>query len=232
VYASGIAVAMHLLIFLLVRPAADNGLAGSLVPPRTHYLATAGSADPGMAVRSIWSPVMFSLPSQMGFSRSLDQESARTRLSFSRPIKSEKFLRVDGPENPAKTVELKDLMLTSTVHREPGVPEGSAIRRGETVATPRVQIEPELKERLVGGVVLPPALNRPESGIWQVRADIRIAADGAIRHVLLEKPMEDAVLNQQMLQLLYSLQFKAGDRPVDGRIEVYSPEPMFGADTP
>ena len=51
-------------------------------------------------------------------------------------------------------------------------------------------------------------------------------ADEVVR--LLEQPLEEAPLNQAIIQLLHGLHFKSGDGPVDGRIEIYSSETAPG----
>ncbi len=222
-----LAVMMHLLLFLAIRPANGDGLAGAPIPPETHYLDNSSGPVPahGSDVRTIWSPVLFSLPSEMGFSRDLLQEKLRTRLTFKQPDETESFLGVVPVSRDAGAeVVPRELMLTAGRRVAPRPPAGVIQPVENRPAPRRVYVAPELKERLVGGIVLPPELNKKEDAAWEVRADISISKQGAIQHVFLEQPLDAAPLNQAIIQLLYGLRFKSGDGPVEGRIEIYSSE--------
>jgi hypothetical protein len=233
--AACLSVLMHLLLFMAVRPSNGSALSGIPVPPETHYLAKPAGNLPraGSNIRTLWSPVLFSLPSEMGFSRDLLNENLRTRLTFSQQVESEQFLKVDpvlrdtGPQ-----VVPQDLMVTAGAEPAPRLPQDSFQTLDKRPAARRVYVAPELKERLVGGVVLPPALNKDVAAPWEVRADVSISKQGAVRHVFLDRPLESAPLNRQVLQLLYGLRFSPGTGPVEGSIEIYSPEttPTAGAE--
>ena len=79
-----------------------------------------------------------------------------------------------------------------------------------------------LKDRLVGGIVLPSELNQPVGKPWEVHATIRISAPGAIESVILDHPLESAALNRQIVQLLNDLRVKPG-QAAEVSIELYSP---------
>ncbi|MEN8254619.1 MAG: hypothetical protein ABFR33_04030 [Verrucomicrobiota bacterium] len=235
-----LSVMMHLLLFMAIRPANGDGLVGTPVSPETHYLANPSGPLPvhGSDIRTVWSPVLFSLPSEMGFSRDLLQEKLHTRLTFKQPPETESFLEIDpalvlhssskaGSALPSLVP--RELMLTGMGKAAPRLPS-RALRPLENRPAPRrVYMVPELKDRLVGGVVLPPELNKKGDAAWEVRADISISRQGAVRHVFLEQPLEAAGLNQAIIHLLHGLRFKPGDGPVEGRIEIYSPETAHGA---
>jgi hypothetical protein len=233
--AGSVAVLLHLLLFSAVRPSIRSGLAGTLVPPETHYLARATEPHPatGSNIRTLWSPVLFSLPSEMGFSRELLHENLRTRLTFTQQVEPESFLDVAAVSRGMEVrINPQELMLTAEASRLPVLPQDVDRTPLKRPASRRVYVAPELKERLVGGIVLPPELNREVESAWQVRAAVSISEQGAVRHVFLDQPLESAELNQQVLQLLYGLRFRSGSRPVEGGIEIYSPETMAdgGAD--
>jgi hypothetical protein len=218
---------MHLWLFMGIRPANGNGLAGAPVPPETYYLAkTSGPAsEDGVDVRAIWSPVLFSLPSEIGFSRDLLQEKLSTRLTFKQPDETESFLAVDpAPRDVGMEVAPQELMLTAGKRSAPKPPHGMLQSVQDRPPPRRVYVAPKLMERLVGGIVLPPELNVQAEAAWEVHADMSISKQGTIRHVFIAKPMEDEPLNRAIIQLLYTLRFKAADEPVEGRIEIYSPD--------
>ena len=68
----------------------------------------------------VWSPVLFSLPSDMGFSRDLLQEKLHTRLTFKQSDKTESFLAVDSsPRDVGMAVDPQELMLTAGMRSAP-----------------------------------------------------------------------------------------------------------------
>lgn len=229
-----LAAMMHLLLFMAVRPTTGKGRPGSVVPPETHYLAAPASrlSTAGGNVRMVWSPVLFSLPSKMGFSRDLMQDNLRTRLTFTQPDETESFLEVESALRSDRGTGIpKKLMITSGRTAAPQLPVGTSLPVGKRPSARRIYLDPELKERLVGGVVLPPELNKEKTAPWEIRADMSISKQGVVQHVFLEHPLEAATLNQAVIHLLYGLRFELGDGPVEGRIEIYSPEtvPSEGA---
>jgi len=161
----------------------------------------------------------------MGFSRDLLESDLRTKLTFTQRAESDNFLEV-GDSAHAGDARLvpQELMLTTGENAGPRLPEATFQTLEKRRTGRRVHIAPELKARLVGGVVLPPELNQETETAWQVRADVSISGQGVVRHVFLDQPLESAPLNQQVLQLLYGLRFKPGAGPVEGYIEIYSPE--------
>lgn len=225
--AACLAVMLHLALFIAIRPAPGDGLAGALVPPDTHYLAKAPGTLPieGTDARVIWSPLLFSLPSEMGFSRDLLTDKLRTRLTFSREVESEHYLEL-GPVSTTDGAQVspRELMLTTFESTVPQLPSSESKSLGSQPSARRVYVAPELKERLVGGIVLPPELNKETETAWQAHAAVSISGQGTVQHVFLDKPLESTKLNSQVLRLLYGLRFKPGDAPVDGRIEIYSPK--------
>lgn len=222
-----LAIMMHLLLFLAVRPATGNALSGVPVPPATAYLANPSGQLPGGGggnARTLWSPVLFSLPTKMGFSGEMLNENLKTRLTFSRPIESEQFLKMDAaPGGTEPSLDPQALMVTGG-SVSPRLPVETLQAAEKKPAPRRVYVAPGLKERLVGGVVLPPELNQGAAGSWEVRAEVGISKQGRVEHVFLDRPLESPSLNRQVLQLLYGLRFSSGAGPVDGSIEIYAPE--------
>lgn len=229
-----LAVMMHLLLFMAVRPADRSGLAGVLVPPRTHYLARPSSPSPDQEsdVRTVWSPVLFSLPSRMGFSRDMLDEKLHTRLTFKQLDDTERFLDVDRVSRSLDgTIVPRNLTMAFSENAVPKPPSMESPALENRAAPRRVHMTSGLKQRLVGGIVLPPDLNKQGNAAWEVRADMTVSTQGAIRHVFLEQPLEDAALNQAIIRLLHGLRFKPGDAPVEGYIEIYSPETLSNGGT-
>lgn len=223
--ASLLAVLLHAALFVLIRPATHVMMGGIPVAPNTTYQGHSGGTLPriGNDPRVVNSPVLFSLPSAMGFSRELQEQDVQTRLTFSQQVESEQFL--DAVLIPQEAdLDSQSLMISSSEAQSPPVPADIFMKKEKGPSARRVSLAPELKERIVGGVVLPQELNQPAEISWEVRAEISVSEHGTVRHVFLNQPLESAALNMRILQLLYSLQFNPGD-PVDGLVEIYSPEP-------
>lgn len=230
-----IAVLMHLLLFLALTPAGGYGLAGALVPPKTSYLAQSDSMEepPGEQVRMVWSPVVFSLPTEMGFSRELNAENLRTRLVFSQQAQSESFLNIDLSLPEAAThIDSPSLMLTGACLPDPALPEDPSPGRAVPAAMRRVYMTPGLSARLNGEVALPPELNEASNHPWQVDATVSVSRDGAVQHVFLEQPLESQALNLKVLQMLYGLRFKSGPASAEGAVSIYSPEAVGSGESP
>ena len=228
VWAAGIAVVTHLLLFVGVRPTSAIAPDAPSPPPVTRYLfQTLETQLPssGSDVRTVRSPVIFSLPSGMGFSRELQEDDVRTSLSsHSKKKPSERFLEVDpSARNADERLDSQGLMLSAGKHVAPQLPSGVFQTLEKRSDTRRIMMVPELQERLVGGVVLPAELNVEVSTPWEVRASVSVSEAGMVQHVFLDRPLESVPLNQQVLQLLHGLRFELGS-PVEGTIEIYSAE--------
>ncbi|WP_372806890.1 hypothetical protein [Pontiella sp.] len=221
------AVALHVLLFAVTFPQGRGILAGVRVAPRTHYLArTDGAlAIGGIDLRTIESPVVFSLPSGVGFSRVAMENEVTTPLGgLTRPRQAESFLDVDSPvRDDGGSLVPRELILTDSRPASPSLPSSVFQPAGARPAARRVTLVPALKERLVGGVVLPQALNHEPEKAWEARATLTVSEEGEVDHVFLDKPLATSELNQQVLNLLYGLRFKPGE-PIEGGIEIYSPE--------
>jgi len=184
--AVSLAIMMHLLLFMAVRPSDRNGLAGVLVAPETHYLAKTPDKFPmtGGGARTVWSPVLFSLPSEMGFSRDLLEEQLQTPTTRSPKVELESFLEVNPvSRDTGAQVIPRELMLTAGAGTAPPLPAAAfpPVEKGPSAR--RVSMAPELQERLLGGVVLPPELNKATATPWEVRADVSITKQGSVGHV-------------------------------------------------
>jgi hypothetical protein len=164
----------------------------------------------------------------MGFSRELMNKDVSTRLTFSQQVEAEQFLDVGLlPENSA--LNSQELMFTAGHPHSPALPSDIYAQPDHRAAARRVQLAPELKDRLIGGIVLPVELNQEVAKAWEIRAQVNVSATGLVKHVFLDQPLESSELNRRILQLLYSLRFSPGP-PIDGMVEIYSPETMTVAE--
>ena len=118
-------------------------------------------------------------------------------------------------------------MLTAPDNRSPKLPVREFAAQGPPSSTRRIYVAPELKKRMLGGIVFPPELNKKAEKAWELHASVSISKQGVVKHVFLDRPMESAKLNTDLLRLLSGLRFKPGAKSVDGRIEIYSPETVM-----
>lgn len=228
VLAFAIAAGMHLMLFVLAQPSVGRGQPVALVPPVTRYGDSTVAEGDSDNVRMIESPVLFSLPSPLGFSRELMDHDVVTRKSFmQQQVHSEQFLDVSpSAQNAVERIQPGELMVAAT-SRDPLLPVPGAIESAPFPPARRVTMSWGLRDRLIGGIVLPPGLNKIFEKPWAVHASASISEQGQVVHVFLDQPLEPASLNQEVLRLLYGLRFKPG-KAVDGTIDIYSPETAAG----
>lgn len=225
VFAVATGLLLHLLLLFAVQP--STGMASSVrpSPPRTAYLTPMAEWDvpDGSSVRTVKSPVMFSLPSAMGFSRGLRNNDVMTKLTFSQQVRAESFLEIDpATQRGSESFDPLEMMISARAV-EPALPHDIYVIKRSRPAARRVIIPYELKQRLRGGIVLPPALNEPVARSWEIHASISVTEQGGVEHVFLDQPLESAQLNQKILQLLHGLRFKPG-KALESSIEIYSAE--------
>ncbi len=224
VLAIGTAILMHLLLFAAAKPSNGRGAETAPTPPKTDYAASPASGEVDVStVRMIKSPAVFSLPSKLGFSGELAAHDVQNRKTVTPlPVRSEAFLDIPYAAMVNGEALQPERLMISAADKTPRLPDAVAVAAQARPGAKRVQLAPELARRLMGGVVLPPDLNKPAEQPWMVHASITVSSQGAVEHVLLDKPLDSGSLNQQVLQVLYNLRFKPG--PVlESSVEIYSP---------
>lgn len=232
--ALGIAILSHGLMFAFTRPLYRTSSAFAVtVPPLTRYNIETEALDDATANgRLLNSPVLFSLPSEAGFSSGLAANDVQTRKTFTQAqLRSEQFLQLGSPlRRKDQALQAEELMISAAARR-PILPEKGPDVVRTFPASRRVMLDPALRERLMGGIVLPAELNREVEQPWQVTASLSISDQGAVDHVFIEKPLVPASLNRQVLRLLYGLRFRPGEGTI-GTIEICSPEARNEGDRP
>lgn len=218
----GLAGGLHLMLFIPNNPPADQQHKPMPTTLETRYMGDSRGAE-GDAVRAIHSPVAFSLPSGMGFSRELRYNDVRNITSFSqRQTRSEAFLSPPLPvgyQSPG--IDPLDLMISAG--RQPLSLPGMAPAATATPAARRVVLSQSLEERLVGSIDLPAPLYQPTEQAWQARATLSVSSQGLVEHVFLDAPLQPVELNTSVLRFLHGLRFKAG-AATEGTIELFSPD--------
>lgn len=227
--ASGIAVGVHVLLFLGVPKTESSDSMLRRKAPFTGYNVFPASAEDVLvgvnAVRVFNSPVHFSLPTSMGFSRFLKMERVEARTFFVPQVEpAETFLDMELPVQPIRSTEdFRKLQVLKTT-RPLAVPSLLDTRPTKEIpALKRFLMDDALLDRLAADPVFPKEFDQPVEKAWEISATVQVTESGRVEHVFLEHPVEDAVLNQKILQFLYGLRFTSG-APIEATIQIYSPE--------
>lgn len=178
---------------------------------RLTYFPVAG--DEGAAarkrIRAVWSPVLFSLPSELGFSRRFLESRGERALSFSfdRGVLKENLLAgpaaaavenaLAGPEPDAKVFQVPSpLSALAEPVDFPSPPQAGP----EQV---RIRFEPVL--RMVETPDFAGAMRGLPGGL--VEADLEVDEEGRVRHVFIRPGSTGGTA---ILPLLYRIKFEAG----------------------
>ena len=193
--------------------------------PHARFLpgqaVVAGGAAQG-DLRVMWSPVLFALPTPMGFSRAPSDGEGHDRPRVQRPS-IEPLLLSPPPAMSASAVV--------TAVPLPTFADGAHFQLDE--AAPVFALLPAntnlLTVEIVGDLagfqalekplpVLPPELTADS---WTVIAHIDLDRFGNVRHVFLDPPSSLAAFNAQLLQALYRWRFAAITTEVHGAIHLH-----------
>lgn len=225
--AIGIALLFHLLLFVsmqLTEPAEQTPFVERLSPPTTFYASasTMPISSSGYDVRSVWSPVLFALPTKMGFSSELRRQNLGIQLSEPEQVKAEKFLDAVLPAHPADTpVDFSRPPLVQPRRNGPALPPVKS--RGATFPEPqRIHLASGLAARLAGEITLPPSLQKGSEQPWQVDAEIHVSESGLVEHAFLRMRADSVELNDQVLRFIYGLRFSPAQSATDGDITISS----------
>jgi len=165
-------------------------------------------------LRVMWSPVLFALPTPMGFSRTPDAGDGHDRPRVQRPSMEPRLLM--APCAATNTLVVSDLPL-------PVFADGVRFRMDRTapVFAGMPTGTNSLTVEVVGGLANIPAANIPlpplpavlAADSWTVIAYVDVGRFGEVEHVFLDPPSSSVDFNAQLLQALYRWRFVpvAGD---------------------
>ena len=219
---------LHLLLFVV---APDSGGASSLPrrkAPMTGYNTFSSNGEDSARadrVRVMNSPVVFSLPSSMGFSRFLGSHDVETRKSFAQPAQTEVFLDLVPAFRPEMKADGLGALRSQQVRSELNFPAIYVEQSRGAASVQHVVMDAPLQKRFVGELALSGALLLPMAKAWEVHAMLHISAEGMVDHVFLDQPVEPAALNAAVLTYFYGLRFQPGES-MNGSVALYSPEPI------
>ncbi|MCX6998469.1 MAG: hypothetical protein NTV49_15645 [Kiritimatiellaeota bacterium] len=195
--------------------------------PRVCYLPgpeARGEKAANADLRAMWSPVLFSLPTPMGFSRSVESGDAALRpplqqtqsapVLLARPATADNTPLVPSPTGVLARRAAGEPLL---VIKEPPVFAGVAAATGPTWqvvtgggrAAARWQAQPLPKTPADGG-----------ESLWEAGAQVEVSREGVVQHVWLETPTASSNLNVQLVHALLQWRCAPAAAPRTGNVLV------------
>lgn len=213
-------------------------------PPRTARVAIpalsflpgpAGlhdGADSGGEARTVWSPVLFALPSAVGFSRPMLQQELDLRPPLDPPSKSVMFLkRAESSAAAAATPGTPLADLVAQALQGAGVlpessPAFSILPHTPSHGLVDIELSPSLKGAEPRELPRLEVRRLPANKPWEAVAYVVISASGEMERVLLEEPTPSARWNDLLVRALWQLRFDDLADERRGRITI-----RFAGDT-
>lgn len=194
---------------------------GTAHTPTIRYILADTTRDDGL-----WSPLLFSLPTPYGFSRTIQMEALETRGIPAVPIPSPPLMEFDQALTAAvihREHALSESRLRAALLPYRPTPEPPAIPPASPDAGPVWRPHPTLANQ---GFAPPQAwiAQLPETPApWSVTAVIDLDEKGRVRHVFLSEPHQDRALNAAIVNMLRQGRAQAGEQPVSGMVTIAWP---------
>ncbi len=186
--------------------------------------------EPGSAItesdaRILWSPVLFSLPSPVGFSKPLTPQSSLmivTEEMHSEPgimlkesLLSGRGLRVATPDS--LDMEVRQLLGRREIPRSTQLFKQTEF---ETARGMSIIMSTELEGRSIANTKLDPDMLPQIDQPWQAVAHISFAAEGWPAFVILESATQNEELDRALIRWLHGWRFDELSEPPEGRVEI------------
>ncbi len=175
--------------------------------PRVAFLpdpAARGGGAPHADLRALWSPVLFSLPTPMGFSRAVDRGDSALRPPLLQAQSTPVLLARPVPPPDAPLIPSPAEVLAGRAAAELLVPETPVFARAAAGTGQTWQIL--LRNGSAGAVwqaqPLPTAPAAGSAGAWEAGAQLEVSREGVVQHVWLEAPTASSNLNAQLVHAL------------------------------
>lgn len=200
--------------------------------PQLTYLSLGNEREQGGFygdLRKVWSPVLFALPTSVGFSRlerSRDVNLAPSietpnniTVSFDRSVQRALEDKLTSREQLKATVQktLDTLPLASV--------EGRVFAASSRLVLPEVRVEysREVAAAHPHDLFIPqePALLGQDA--WSAAAYIEIGEEGSVQHVLLQKPSTSPERDAWLVRALYQWRFEAQEAKKKGTVRFNYP---------
>ena len=193
--------------------------------PHVRYLATQTAGTAGGAqsdLRVMWSPVLFALPTPMGFSRASAAGEGRDHPRIQRPVIEPVLLQPApvGTGLPVVQVPTRPPFLDGVNFRLDGIaPVFPAVQASSNT------LAFEFLDGLAGGRALDTPLPALPADLvadaWSIVAHLDVGREGGVRDVFLEVPTSSPEFNAAVAQALYHWRFAPASTAVSGVIHLH-----------
>jgi|GEM_PF-2401105 len=193
---------------LLLQPADPKASAAPPAKaPRVAFLpgpAARGGGAPHADLRALWSPVLFSLPTPMGFSRSVVSGDSALRPPLQQAQSTPVLLARPALPPNAPLISVPADVLAGRAAAEPLVPETAVFARTAAVTGQAWQIllHDGLADASWQAQPLPKVPADGSAGTWEAEAQLELSREGLVQHVWLEAPTASSNVNAQLVHAL------------------------------
>ena len=193
--------------------------------PHARFLPgrTAAAGDEAQRdLRVMWSPVLFALPTPMGFSRTPAAGDGHDRPRVQRPSL-----------DPILLLPPQDVNRGMVVSAAPVPAFAAGDHFNVDGVTPVFDAQPAATQALVvellGELAVVQPLEKPLPAVppelaadsWGVSAQVDVGREGGVRHVFLDPPSTSTDFNVQLLQMIYRWRFTPPTTDLHGTIRLY-----------
>jgi hypothetical protein len=211
-------------------PVEQTPRAGSSGAPSVSFLPEPGASNDAMAAdaRAIWSPAVFSLPSEAGFSRGALTNVIGGRPPLQGPGGESLFLA--PPSSAASELDFQfapdlDQSVRETLTNLPDrLPEayvfGSMATSGPGV---QVELSSGLERQRIRTMDVPPEDVLLKDKSWEVAAFVEFNEEGKVSGVFLETKSSFEDVDASLIRALWRWQIENAKKPVSGRVMFRSP---------
>jgi len=226
-----VAALWHVPLWLVLRPEMPVRVAPGL-PGQSGMALTflPLSQEPGAGLvetdaRILWSPVLFSLPSPVGFSKPLAPPGFMPSPATERHHEGGVLLMT--PLTPGRELSIMasdplDQQARYLLNRREVMRLPSILHQDAVQPTPgiRVTFSDTLADRAITGVPIDPATLPVGTQAWQAVLALRFAPEGWPVYAILDRGTGDELLDQALLRQVLRLRLEDTAEPREGRVEV------------
>lgn len=190
---------------LLLNPQSQSLTSVAQAKPRMVYFASDINALSNDAMHDVWSPILFSLPTSIGFSQGSLSKSNMMLPPIELPTERPLFLNDTEKFYFQSPVEVWGNVKQDTLSQ-------LNIMRIDADATQSVfspDSSPDIRLEFNGGIsssdfrdIVIPSDNNMLDGVWEVRVRVAINTNATIAYAMLDKRSEDASRDQYIISLI------------------------------
>lgn len=210
-----------------IEPVSRAGISGA---PSVSFLPGPGAADAtdAASARAIWSPGVFSLPSEVGFSRGALTNRIGGRPPLQIPVSDSLFLAPPSPVAPEAgfrvAPDLEDSVREALTNLPDCLPEAYVF--GATASTGtgvQVDLFSGLERRRIRAMDVPTNDVLLKDRPWEVTAFVEFNEEGKVCGVFLEAKSSFEDVDASLIHSLWRWQVEDANKPLSGRVIFRSP---------